>query len=52
MSKDGQFTVDFDDELVAGVVITHEGTVVHPALSRADSQADAAPPPAESPTVE
>jgi len=33
MVKDGQFTVDLDDELVAGVVITHEGKVVHPALS-------------------
>jgi NAD(P) transhydrogenase subunit alpha len=33
MVKDGQFTVDLDDELVAGVVITHQGKVVHPALS-------------------
>ena len=31
--SDGQFTVDLDDELVAGVVITHQGKVVHPALS-------------------
>ena len=31
--KDGQLTVDLDDELVAGVVITHEGRVVHPALA-------------------
>ena len=33
MVKDGQFTVDLEDELVAGVVITHQGQVVHPALS-------------------
>ncbi len=31
--KDGQLTVDLADELVTGVVITHEGRVVHPALS-------------------
>jgi H+-translocating NAD(P) transhydrogenase subunit alpha len=31
--KDGQLTFDLDDELVAGVVITHEGRIVHPALS-------------------
>ena len=40
MSKDGRLTVDLDDELVAGVVITHEGTVVHPSLSRAPGPAD------------
>jgi NAD(P) transhydrogenase subunit alpha len=33
MVSDGQLTVDLDDELVAGVVITHQGKVVHPALS-------------------
>jgi H+-translocating NAD(P) transhydrogenase subunit alpha len=32
MVKDGEFTVDLTDELVAGVVITYEGKVVHPAL--------------------
>jgi NAD(P) transhydrogenase subunit alpha len=32
MVKDGELTVDLADELVAGVVITHEGKVVHPAL--------------------
>lgn len=31
--KDGQVTVDLSDELVAGVVISHEGKVVHPALA-------------------
>jgi H+-translocating NAD(P) transhydrogenase subunit alpha len=35
MSADGQLKVDLDDELVAGVVITHDGQVVHPALTRA-----------------
>jgi NAD(P) transhydrogenase subunit alpha len=33
MIKDGQFTVDLSDELVAGVVVTHDGKVVHPALA-------------------
>jgi H+-translocating NAD(P) transhydrogenase subunit alpha len=31
--KDGSLTVDLDDELQRGVVITHEGRVVHPALA-------------------
>jgi NAD(P) transhydrogenase subunit alpha len=35
MVTDGSFTVDLDDELVAGVVIAHNGTVVHPALTKA-----------------
>ena len=35
MAKDGQQTVDLTDELVAGVVITHNGKVVHPALATA-----------------
>jgi NAD(P) transhydrogenase subunit alpha len=42
--KDGQLTIDLDDELVAGVVITHEGKVVHPAL--AAPKAESAQPPA------
>jgi NAD(P) transhydrogenase subunit alpha len=33
MTSGGQFTVDLDDELIAGVVITHQGKIVHPALS-------------------
>ncbi len=37
--KDGQLTVDLSDELVAGVVITSEGKVVHPALAAKDAQA-------------
>jgi NAD(P) transhydrogenase subunit alpha len=48
MSDDGQFAVDLGDELVAGVVISHEGKVVHPALSgQGDAPANtAAAPPA------
>src|SRR5215472_9322220 len=33
MVKDGEFTVDLTDELVAGVVVAHDGKVVHPALT-------------------
>jgi NAD(P) transhydrogenase subunit alpha len=33
MVKDGQFAVDLADELVAAVVIAHDGKVVHPALA-------------------
>jgi NAD(P) transhydrogenase subunit alpha len=33
MIKDGTLTVDLSDELVAGVVVTHDGKVVHPALA-------------------
>jgi len=40
MSPDGQLKVDLDDDLVAGVVITHDGQVVHPALTRALAPAD------------
>jgi NAD(P) transhydrogenase subunit alpha len=42
--KDGQLTIDLDDELVAGVVITHEGKIVHPAL--AAPKAESVQPPA------
>jgi NAD(P) transhydrogenase subunit alpha len=35
MVKDGEFTVDLTDELVAGVVVAREGKVVHPALTTA-----------------
>jgi len=34
MTKDGALTVDLDDELVSGVVITQNGNVVHPALTK------------------
>ena len=33
MISDGKLTVDLTDELLAGVVITHDGHVVHPALA-------------------
>jgi len=33
MVKDDQFTVDMADELVAAVVITRDGKIVHPALT-------------------
>ncbi len=32
MVKDGSVAVDLSDDLIAGVVITHEGHIVHPAL--------------------
>jgi H+-translocating NAD(P) transhydrogenase subunit alpha len=38
MVKDGQLTVDLTDELVAGVVITHSGEIVHPALAMAAAE--------------
>jgi H+-translocating NAD(P) transhydrogenase subunit alpha len=31
--KDGSLVIDLDDELTAGVVVTHEGKAVHPALA-------------------
>src|SRR5215469_11201281 len=40
MISDGKFTVDLDDELVAGVVVAHGGKVVHPALTKAPEPAD------------
>src|SRR5580658_122952 len=33
--KDGALTIDLDDELVAGVVLTLDGEVIHPALRQA-----------------
>jgi H+-translocating NAD(P) transhydrogenase subunit alpha len=33
MVKDGGVAVDLSDDLLAGVVITHEGHIVHPALA-------------------
>ena len=38
--KDGRLTVDLGDELVAGVVVTSEGKVVHPALAARAGQED------------
>jgi NAD(P) transhydrogenase subunit alpha len=33
MVKDGGLVLDLSDDLQAGVVITHEGQIVHPALA-------------------
>jgi proton-translocating NAD(P)+ transhydrogenase subunit alpha len=42
--KDGQLTIDLGDELVAGVVISHQGKVVHPRLAGPDGPpADGSP---------
>jgi NAD(P) transhydrogenase subunit alpha len=30
VTKDGAWRLDFEDEIVAGSVITHEGAIVHP----------------------
>jgi H+-translocating NAD(P) transhydrogenase subunit alpha len=42
--KDGALTVDLSDELQRGVVITHQGRVVHPALG---GSVDEPPPPGQ-----
>jgi proton-translocating NAD(P)+ transhydrogenase subunit alpha len=36
--KDGALTVDLGDELVAGVVVAHEGKVIHPALTKSAAE--------------
>lgn len=35
ISEEGKLTLDFDDEIVAGSCITHEGEVVHPGVREA-----------------
>jgi NAD(P) transhydrogenase subunit alpha len=30
---DGALTIDLDDEIQAGVVITHDGRVIHPGVA-------------------
>jgi H+-translocating NAD(P) transhydrogenase subunit alpha len=45
--KDGELTLDPEDELQAGVIVTRDGTVVHPALAPRD--AAAGPPGGSSP---
>lgn len=47
MIKDGAFTVDLDDELVAGVVVAHGGKVIHPALVGQPAAPDDATVPSE-----
>jgi H+-translocating NAD(P) transhydrogenase subunit alpha len=44
LTKDGQLAFDLDDELVAGVVVTQGGAVVHPALARQGQPPQAAAP--------
>jgi NAD(P) transhydrogenase subunit alpha len=36
MVSGGELTVDLTDDLVAGVVVTHDGKVIHPALAAAE----------------
>jgi proton-translocating NAD(P)+ transhydrogenase subunit alpha len=43
LTKDGQLAIDPDDELTAGVIITRDGAVVHPALARAAAPSGAPP---------
>jgi H+-translocating NAD(P) transhydrogenase subunit alpha len=38
--KDGALTLDMEDELAAGVVVTRDGKVVHPALAAPPAAAD------------
>jgi H+-translocating NAD(P) transhydrogenase subunit alpha len=38
--KDGALTLDMEDELAAGVVVTRNGSVVHPALAEPPAAAD------------
>jgi NAD(P) transhydrogenase subunit alpha len=51
LTKDGEMTLDLGDELVAGVVVTHGGAIVHPALAAsgpaplADPACGTQPPP-------
>jgi H+-translocating NAD(P) transhydrogenase subunit alpha len=46
--KDGVLAIDRDDELQAGVLITHDGQVVHPALG---PEPESAPAPSSSPAL-
>jgi H+-translocating NAD(P) transhydrogenase subunit alpha len=45
--KDGQLAFDFDDELVAAVVVSRDGEVVHPALGKHDDGAEPGEQPAQ-----
>jgi H+-translocating NAD(P) transhydrogenase subunit alpha len=44
--KDGALAIDLSDDLQAGIVVTHEGRVVHPALTR-EAPGGAPPGPAQ-----
>jgi len=53
MIKDGSLVIDPSDDLQAGVVVTHDGQVVHPALATAPAEsAPAESAPAESAPAE
>ncbi|MEO7117385.1 MAG: Re/Si-specific NAD(P)(+) transhydrogenase subunit alpha [Candidatus Limnocylindrales bacterium] len=45
--KDGVMALDFDDEITAGTVITHDGKVVHAATAKLLAPTDAADEPAK-----
>ncbi len=45
--KDGELTLDSEDELQAGVIVTRDGAVVHPALSPPAAPADPSTPDSE-----
>jgi NAD(P) transhydrogenase subunit alpha len=47
--KDGALAIDRDDDLQAGVIITHDGQVVHPALTAADEAGAPAAPASAAP---
>ena len=34
MTKDGELSIDMDDEILAGCCVTHGGEVVHPVVRR------------------
>jgi H+-translocating NAD(P) transhydrogenase subunit alpha len=46
--KDGVLVVDRDDDLQAGVLVTHDGQVVHPALTASPAEAASPAEPASS----
>ncbi len=52
MIKDGALAIDRADELHAGVIITYEGQVVHPALAGQDGAAAAPPEPVQAEPAE
>jgi NAD(P) transhydrogenase subunit alpha len=34
MTSDGALKIDLSDEIQAGVIVTHDGKVVHPAVAK------------------
>nr|WP_269204975.1 Re/Si-specific NAD(P)(+) transhydrogenase subunit alpha [Motilibacter aurantiacus] len=43
LTRDGTLAIDLTDEVQAGVVVTHDGTVVHPATAARLAQPEGAP---------